>query len=90
MRLPGTLKALYEQLEAAPGVISRVTVPTKNGPFILEFDVSAPRKLASVPATPEKKPPPSKPAKVRDLDVLRKQAADPPHFRYEEEPSAAG
>lgn len=93
MRLPGTLAKLYEDLAKAPAPISRVTVPTKYGPFVLEFaaPVGAARPLASVPADSNPLPPRDQPAKkVRDLEILRKQTADPPHFVYEQGEHAAG
>lgn len=93
MRLPGTLAKLYEDLAKAPAPISRVTVPTKYGPFVLEFAAAlgAARPLASVPADSNPLPPRHEPAKkVRDLEILRKQTADPPHFVYEGVADAAG
>ena len=88
MRLPGTLAKLYEDLSKAPAPISRVTVPTKWGPFVLEFAsaVGAARApLASVPADVNPVPRDQPHKKVRDLELLRRQTADPPHFVYEDQ-----
>ena len=82
MKLPGTIKGLREALTEFPGV-SRVTVPTKFGPFVLEF--SAP--LPPTPRAPaERRPEPPDEGtverpKVRDTRMLERQ---PPEWRWED------
>lgn len=91
MRLPGTLKALYEQLAASPAPVARVTVPTKYGPFVLEFSGAwteqtaraAPAKVAKV-AEKQPEPPDEKTEgrpKIRDTRMLSRT---PPPFVYED------
>jgi hypothetical protein len=50
MRVPGSLKELSAQLGAFSGRLVRVTVPTKLGPFVLEFgdvQVTAPIQVSA-------------------------------------------
>jgi hypothetical protein len=60
MKLPGTIKALLAELAALPAFPRRVTVPTKLGPFVLEFgdvQVTAPTQVSA----PVAKQDPAKP-----------------------------
>lgn len=88
MRLPATLTELCAQLQALPTPVRSVTVPTEHGPFVLEFETTAPR----APQQPEKKPEPVAPAikKVSDLELLRKQTRNPPPPFVEDPASATG
>jgi hypothetical protein len=89
VRLPGSLKALSEQLAAFPATVTRVTVPTKNGPFVLEFG-QAKEAHAAAPARREEEKAdgrlPQNP-KVRDTRLLSRQ---PPTWRFDDQkPEAA-
>lgn len=93
MRLPGTLKELSKQLAAFPAQITRVTVPTENGPFVLEFGeaktaapaiAAAPRARKPAEVQPHRRQeqedgiePPK--VKVRDTRLL---ARVPPAFDF--------
>lgn len=37
MRLPGTLKALLEQVKKSPVPLGSISIPTKDGPLTLTF-----------------------------------------------------
>lgn len=93
MRIPGTLKALYEQLEASPAPVARVTIPTENGPFVLEFAGPgiqpaarpAPRVMDRKPDTaqpPEENVQRTPNPKIRDTKLLHQA---PPVFHFGEE-----
>lgn len=78
MRIPTTLRGLYGQLAASPVPIRSITIPTKEGPLVLEFSVppgpaTAPeRKQVAVDSKAQEKPPEA--PKVRDTALLNKPA----------------
>lgn len=93
MRIPGTFKALCEQLATLPAPVRSVTIPTKNGPLVLEF-AAVPPKVTQAPAKPEPRPieqtaRPTGP-KIRDLALLKRMQDDPPGPFVYEDTNAAG
>ena len=84
MRLPGTLKELSKQLADFPGQLTRVTLPTKDGPFVLEFAGASAERAAAAPKADRSEPPDEKTEqrpKIRDTHMLSRK---PPDFTWDE------
>lgn len=82
MRVPGTFKQLWKQLEEAPTPVTSISIPTENGPLVLTFDPKKPEP--TVETTPAVKKTPQK----VELKALPRPKSDvvgafqtPPAFR---------